>query len=100
MELEDSMKRILIFVLLAALFGGCASNADQELNLLKTQVAELSQERTENATNNEDIEVAVPAEDHMVPALKDEVETVLQLTDAVVEKGWSVSDISENAFWL
>lgn len=94
------MKRILIIMLLAVLLCGCASNADQELNLLKTQVAELSQERTEDAAGNDDIEVIAHTEEYTVPALKDEVETVLQLTDILVEKGWAVSDISENAFWL
>lgn len=94
------MKRILIFMLLTVLLCGCASNADQELNLLKTQVAELSQERTEDAAGNDDIEVIAHTEEYTVPALKDGLETVHQLTDALVEKGWSVSDISENSFWL
>lgn len=94
------MKRIVIFVLLTVLFVGCASNADQELSILQTQVAELSQERTETATNNSDIDVIAYADVDRVPALKDEVETVLQLTNKLVEKGWAVSDINENAFWL
>jgi hypothetical protein len=82
------MKKVL-FIFMVIFLCGCATNNTTEMNALQTQVADLS---SANQTANE------ATVSGFVAAQEDENAFVLDLTNKLTEKGWGVSNISENTF--
>ncbi len=80
---------LLIVLVVGILYGCTTQNGNSEINALQTQVGDLTS--TQQALQN-----SVSA--NTVAAQEDAAAFIQELSQKVAEKGWKVSNVSENSF--